>query len=333
MVEDTPQELDPRPDHEGGLRRPSARPPGARLRRRDLHDLAPLARRLPPPPLPAGQRRRGGRRKRRPRPAGRARRAACARRPARRPRASRPRGRRFVAPPTPSPRLPARRTPSSTTSASARPGIARSDRRRFTASILDSVLGGSASSRLFQEIREKRGLAYCVYTFASQYADTGQIGHLRGHAGGEPRRVPADRRRADRRDRRRTARGRTSSSGPRRTSRAGSCSRWSDLEPDEPARQVAHHRQRAPRPRPHPRGDRGGGRRTPSPQLAGVLLARERLSVAAIGPSEERFLDAVERICPGLVGARRPREGSPLRSAAARSARCSAPRSPRRATR
>ena len=56
------------------------------------------------------------------------------------------------------------------------PGIARSDRRRFTASILDSVLGGSASSRLFQEIREKRGLAYAVYTFASQYADTGQIG-------------------------------------------------------------------------------------------------------------------------------------------------------------
>ncbi|MDQ3670288.1 MAG: insulinase family protein, partial [Actinomycetota bacterium] len=56
------------------------------------------------------------------------------------------------------------------------PGIARSDPRRFTASILDGVLGGSASSRLFQEIREKRGLAYAVYTFASQYADTGQIG-------------------------------------------------------------------------------------------------------------------------------------------------------------
>ena len=38
------------------------------------------------------------------------------------------------------------------------------------------MLGGSASSRLFQEIREKRGLAYAVYTFSSQYADTGQIG-------------------------------------------------------------------------------------------------------------------------------------------------------------
>jgi predicted Zn-dependent peptidase len=58
----------------------------------------------------------------------------------------------------------------------AAPGIARSDKRRFAASLLDGILGGSASSRLFQEIREKRGMAYAVYTFASQYTDTGQIG-------------------------------------------------------------------------------------------------------------------------------------------------------------
>jgi len=56
------------------------------------------------------------------------------------------------------------------------PGIARSDRRRFAASLLDSILGGAASSRLFQEIREKRGMAYAVYTFTSQYTDTGLIG-------------------------------------------------------------------------------------------------------------------------------------------------------------
>ena len=56
------------------------------------------------------------------------------------------------------------------------PGISRSDRRRFAASLLDSILGGSASSRLFQEIREKRGMAYAVYTFASLYTDTGLIG-------------------------------------------------------------------------------------------------------------------------------------------------------------
>src|ERR687883_1395129 len=51
----------------------------------------------------------------------------------------------------------------------AAPGISRSDRRRFAASLLDGILGGSASSRLFQEIREKRGMAYSVYSFASQY--------------------------------------------------------------------------------------------------------------------------------------------------------------------
>ena len=56
------------------------------------------------------------------------------------------------------------------------PGISRTDDRRFAASILDAIVGGSASSRLFQEIREKRGLAYSVYSYASQYSDTGQIG-------------------------------------------------------------------------------------------------------------------------------------------------------------
>jgi predicted Zn-dependent peptidase len=56
------------------------------------------------------------------------------------------------------------------------PGMARSDRRRFAASLLDAILGGSASSRLFQEIREKRGMAYSVYTYGSQYAETGQVG-------------------------------------------------------------------------------------------------------------------------------------------------------------
>jgi predicted Zn-dependent peptidase len=55
-------------------------------------------------------------------------------------------------------------------------GLPRSDKRRFAASLLDSILGGSASSRLFQQIREQRGMAYSVYTYASQYADTGMIG-------------------------------------------------------------------------------------------------------------------------------------------------------------
>ncbi|WP_354702253.1 putative zinc protease [Paraconexibacter sp. AEG42_29] len=56
------------------------------------------------------------------------------------------------------------------------PGLARGDERRFALRILDNVLGGTSSSRLFVEIREKRGLAYAVYSFAAQYADTGQVG-------------------------------------------------------------------------------------------------------------------------------------------------------------
>ena len=56
------------------------------------------------------------------------------------------------------------------------PGLARDDDRRFALRILDNVLGGTSSSRLFVEIREKRGLAYAVYSFAAQYATTGQVG-------------------------------------------------------------------------------------------------------------------------------------------------------------
>ena len=56
------------------------------------------------------------------------------------------------------------------------PGLSRDDPRRYASALLDAILGGSASSRLFQEIREKRGMAYSVYTYGSQYLDAGQIG-------------------------------------------------------------------------------------------------------------------------------------------------------------
>ena len=85
----------------------------------------------------------------------------------------------LVRPPRPSIRFQRKRTEQYHVCIGA-PGIARSDRRRFTASLLDALLGGSASSRLFQEIREKRGMAYSVYTFASQYTDTGLIGFYVG---------------------------------------------------------------------------------------------------------------------------------------------------------
>jgi predicted Zn-dependent peptidase len=54
-------------------------------------------------------------------------------------------------------------------------GMPRGDDRRFALRVLDTILGGSTSSRLFQEVREKRGLAYSVYSYASHYQDTGQV--------------------------------------------------------------------------------------------------------------------------------------------------------------
>lgn len=51
---------------------------------------------------------------------------------------------------------------------------------RFVGAILNTILGGNMSSRLFQEIREKRGLAYSVYSFLSTYMDTGLLGVYAG---------------------------------------------------------------------------------------------------------------------------------------------------------
>jgi predicted Zn-dependent peptidase len=55
-------------------------------------------------------------------------------------------------------------------------GLSRHDERRFALRVLDTIFGGTSSSRLFQEIRERRGLAYSVYSFTSAYQDTGQVG-------------------------------------------------------------------------------------------------------------------------------------------------------------
>jgi predicted Zn-dependent peptidase len=59
-------------------------------------------------------------------------------------------------------------------------GLTATDPRRFTLSVLNAVLGGGMSSRLFQEIRERRGLAYSTYSFASGHADTGVFGLYAG---------------------------------------------------------------------------------------------------------------------------------------------------------
>ncbi len=55
-------------------------------------------------------------------------------------------------------------------------GLSRHDERRFALRVLDAIFGGTSSSRLFQEVRERRGLAYAVYSFAGAYQDTGQVG-------------------------------------------------------------------------------------------------------------------------------------------------------------
>lgn len=60
------------------------------------------------------------------------------------------------------------------------PGVARDDERRFAMGVMSAALGGGMSSRLFQEIREKRGLAYSVYSYAQQFAGSGFIGFYAG---------------------------------------------------------------------------------------------------------------------------------------------------------
>ena len=61
-------------------------------------------------------------------------------------------------------------------------GLTATDERRYALSVLGAVLGGGMSSRLFQEVRERRGLAYAVYSFSSGHADTGLFGLYAGCA-------------------------------------------------------------------------------------------------------------------------------------------------------
>jgi len=67
-------------------------------------------------------------------------------------------------------------------------GIATADPRRYAFSLMNTILGGNMSSRLFQEIRERRGLAYSVYSYISSFEDTGMFG---AYAGVEPAQAQA----------------------------------------------------------------------------------------------------------------------------------------------
>jgi predicted Zn-dependent peptidase len=184
----------------------------------------------------------------------------------------------------------------------AAPGIARTDRRRFAASLLDAILGGSASSRLFQEIREKRGMAYAVYSFASQYTDTGQFGLYVGTreenlqdcltiaaeqigeiAAGELKPNELDRAKENLKGRILLSMESTSN----RMSRLGK-SLITDTELLSLDRIVAEIDAVEP---------------DALAELAGMLMAPERLSAAGIGPGEDTFLAAVERVNPALAAA------------------------------
>ena len=181
------------------------------------------------------------------------------------------------------------------------PGISRRDDRRFAASLLDSIIGGSASSRLFQEIREKRGMAYSVYSFASQYSDAGQVGlyvgtreenlvecleivarELGDVSAGNVR--PGELERAKENLKGRMLLSMESTSN--RMSRLGK-SLITDTELlslDEIMERI----------------DAVTGDDVAA--LAGDLLRLDRLSAAGIGPSEARFRAAIQRVNPALVG-------------------------------
>jgi predicted Zn-dependent peptidase len=91
-----------------------------------------------------------------------------------------PNGWRRLVPPAPDAPAPARRFERKDTEqfhvCVGGTGLDRQDERRFALRVLDTILGGTSSSRLFQEVREKRGLAYAVYSFFGSYADAGQVG-------------------------------------------------------------------------------------------------------------------------------------------------------------
>jgi predicted Zn-dependent peptidase len=179
------------------------------------------------------------------------------------------------------------------------PGISRSDRRRFAASLLDAILGGSASSRLFQEIREKRGLAYSVYSFLSQYTDTGLVGFYVGTraenlaqsleiaaeqiadlAAGNVREEELVRAKENLKGRIMLSMESTSN----RMSRLGK-SLITDTELLTFDRLIA---------------EIDGVAAEEVSELAALLLAAPRLSASGIGPSEEVFRAAVAHMSPGL---------------------------------
>lgn len=180
------------------------------------------------------------------------------------------------------------------------PGIRRDDPRRYASALLDAILGGSASSRLFQEIREKRGMAYSVYTYGSQYVDAGQVGiyvgtreenlrecleviaaELRDVGDGNLRRGELERAKENMKGRLLLSLESTSA----RMSRLGKAivTETEILPIEEVERRIV------------------AVTESDVAALARELYAPELLSAAGIGPSEKRFRAAMQRLNPDAV--------------------------------
>jgi predicted Zn-dependent peptidase len=177
------------------------------------------------------------------------------------------------------------------------PGLARDDERRFALRILDTILGGTSSSRLFQEIRERRALAYSVFSFTAGYAGAGQVGVYLGTRpdnlavamealAGELERLREDGVTAAELDRaRENAKGRlvlSLESTASRMHRLGGA-----ILADLPVMGVDELIARV---------DAVSAEEVDA--LARELLAPERLSVAGIGAAEDAFRRAVAPVCP-----------------------------------
>jgi predicted Zn-dependent peptidase len=182
------------------------------------------------------------------------------------------------------------------------PGITRHDERRFALRVLDNVLGGTSSSRLFQEVREKRGLAYNVFSFQALYEATGQVGMYLGTrpenvgralrvVGDELERFRAQPASPDELERsKENVKGRvvlSLESTTSRMNRLGSAVLGSQplLTVDELVERIE------------------AVTLEDLAELAGELLAPERLSAAGIGPDEGVFKEALERVSPALAAA------------------------------
>ena len=168
--------------------------------------------------------------------------------------------------------------------------------------MLDTILGGSTSSRLFQEVREKRGLAYAVFSYASHYLDSGQValyvgtrpdnvGEAMDVIGTELARLQADGVSEEELERaRENVKGRTvlsMESTLTRMNRLGS-----SILMDVPLLSVDE-----------VLAAFDAVTLEDVVALARELWAPERMSAAGVGGSEDAFRSALESVSPGLVRA------------------------------